>query len=235
MTVSTTALSTTRLEAGTYDCDTLYGGSSLMEDAVMMFGSQGAAEGEITLAEGVVAQVPAGIQVVHEIHYVNATSEEVPLYSYLNAWTIPDDEVTDTIWGGQVRDEALELPPQQVTTEWTRCVMNEDVEVHFLASHTHARATAFTIASFDGSASGPVFYENDDWHDPKITQYDPPLLVPAGTGFEYACTYDNRSDETVRYGLGADDEMCNLTLVYTPGSRTAECVVVETSDGQLPT
>ena len=48
------------------------------------------------------------------------------------------------------------------------------------------------------------------------------------------CTYDNRSDEAVYYGLGADDEMCNLTLVYTPGSRSAECVVVATSDGQVP-
>jgi hypothetical protein len=30
------------------------------------------------------------------------------------------DEVTDTLWGGQVWDEPLQLPAQQTTTEWTR-------------------------------------------------------------------------------------------------------------------
>lgn len=233
MTLSTTALADEPLAPGDYDCADLYADSSLMEDVVMMFGNQGDAEGTLSLPEGVAAQLPAGIQVLQEIHYVNPTDQEVALYSYLNALTIPEEEVVDGIWGGSVRDEHIVVPPGEEHTEWSRCVMNEDVAVQFLASHTHAMGTLFTIAPFDGTTTGDVFYSNDDWHDPKIEQYTPARVVPAGQGFEFSCTWFNGGDTEVNYGLTSTDEMCNMAIIFTPFSMTAACEVVETSDGVL--
>ena len=233
MTLSTTALAETPIEPGDYDCADLYANSSVMQDVVMMFGNQGAAAGTLTLPDGVAANLPAGIQVLHEVHYVNTTDTEVPIYSYLNAYTIPQEAVVEGIWGGSVRDEHLEIPVGVAHTEWSRCVMNEDVEVQFLASHTHALATEFTIAPFDGMSTGEVLYTNDDWHDPMIEQYTTPKVVPAGQGFEFSCTWFNDGEETINYGLLSTDEMCNMAIVFTPFSVTAECEVVETSDGYL--
>ena len=233
MTLSTTALSGAPLADGDYDCADLYADSSLMQDMVMMFGSQGDAEGTLTLPEGVAATLPAGLQIMQEVHFVNTTAEEVPIYSYVNALTIPANEVTDGIWGGSVRDETIEIPPASTHTEWSRCVMNEDVQVQFLASHTHARGTGFTIAPFDGTNTGDGFYTNNDWHNPDIIQYTPALSVPAGQGFEWSCTWRNDSDQTIRYGVESTDEMCNMALVFTPFSMTAACQVVETSDGVI--
>ena len=144
-----------------------------------------------------------------------------------------DDEVEEGIWGGSVRDEHINLPAGEETTEWSRCVMNEDVEVLFLASHTHELGIEFNIAPFDGETVGDVFYTNDDWHSPKIVQYDPPLVVPAGQGLEWSCTWNNTQDHEVNYGPDSTDEMCNLAIVHTPFSVTAQCEVVETSDGVL--
>jgi hypothetical protein len=232
MTISTTAMGE-RIEPGTYNCADLYADSSMMENAIMMFGSQGDESGDLRLPEGVVAQVPAGIQIVHEIHYLNTGPDEVPLYSYVNAYSIPESEVTGTIWGGQVRDETIEIPAGGDHSEWTRCVMNEEVDVLFLASHTHSLGRQFTIAPFDGTTTGEVFYSNADWHDPLLTQYTEPIHLTAGQGFEYTCTWRNESDEAVSYGYTAADEMCNMTLIFTPGSMTARCDVVQTSDGVL--
>ncbi|GDX80192.1 hypothetical protein LBMAG42_20030 [Deltaproteobacteria bacterium] len=233
MTLSTTALAETPIEPGNYDCADLYANSSVMQDVVMMFGNQGQAAGTLSLPDGVAANLPAGIQVLHEVHYVNTTDTAVPIYSYLNAYTIPQEDVVDGIWGGSVRDEHLEIPVGVEHTEWSRCVMNEDVEVQFLASHTHALATEFTIAPFDGLTTGEVFYTNNDWHDPMIEQYTTPMAVPAGQGFEFACTWFNDGESTINYGLLSTDEMCNMAIVFTPFSVTAECEVVETSDGYL--
>jgi hypothetical protein len=233
MTLSTPGIGVDRIEPGAYNCEDLYGNASLMEDQIMFFGSQGLPEDELYLPEGVVASMPPGIQILHEVHYVNASDEDVELYSYVNAWTIPDDAVTDMIWGGQVRDEHIEIPAGGEATEWTRCVMNEDVDVLFLASHTHELGIEFTIAPFDGAETGEVFYSNDDWHNPLITQYSPPMHVPAGQGFEYACTWKNDGPEPVEYGLTSSDEMCNLALVFTPFSVSARCEVVESSDGYI--
>jgi len=221
------------IEYGQHDCADLYGNDSLMENQIMFFGSQGLDEDIMQLPEGVAANMPPSIDIIHELHYVNLTDETVPLYSILNAWAIPQDDVVSGIWGGQVRDETIEIPANTEHTEWSRCLMNEDVEVLFLASHTHALGIEFTVAPYDGKTVGDVIYENTDWHDPKITQYDPPLIVPAGQGFEWTCTWLNPSDEPVSYGSSSLEEMCNLAIVHMPFSMSAECEVVETSDGVL--
>jgi Copper type II ascorbate-dependent monooxygenase, C-terminal domain len=233
MTLSTTFLSGVELESGVYDCADIYEDPAVMGGLLAFFGNQGEGQGRLQLPEGVAAMLPGGIQILHEVHYVNATEEEVSLYSIVNAWTIPADEVQDTIWGGQVRDENITVPAGQQHSEWTRCLMNEDVEVHFLASHTHATATSFTIAPYDGSSVGEVMYTNEDWHNPMIVQYPEPLVVPAGQGFEFTCTYNNTTDQDITYGYSAEDEMCNMAIVFTPGNPSALCEVVETSDGVL--
>jgi hypothetical protein len=235
MTLSTVTLGGTRLPEGQLDCTELYGDASLMEDQLMFFGNQDDAEGVMQLPDKTVADFPPALQIIHEVHYVNTTDAPVTLYSYVNAYTIDRDTVEARIWGGQVRDENLSIPAGGTATEWTRCEMNEDVEVIFLAGHMHEKGTRFTVKPWDGAESGEIFFDNDDWHNPKITQYDPPLVIPAGTGFEYACTWENPTDAEVTYGLTAEDEMCNLAVVFTPMSTTTLCEVVETSDGVLYT
>jgi hypothetical protein len=232
MTLSTHSLSGKNVPYGTYDCEVLY--QDLMEDLVMFFGGQGTAEGVMNLPEGIAANFPTGIDVVHEVHYVNIYQEPVEIYSHVNAYTIPQEDVVAGIWGGQVRDEHIEIPANSTHTEWTRCVMTEDVEMIFLASHTHKLGVEFTISHFDGTeVEAEPFYVNDDWHDPKPVQYDPPLVVPAGTGFEFSCTWTNPTDQPITYGSTADDEMCNMAIVHTPQSATAKCEVVDSSDGVL--
>jgi hypothetical protein len=66
-----------------------------------------------------------------------------------------------------------------------------------------------------------------------IEQYNPGRVVPAGQGFEFACTWENTDDTEVNYGLASLDEMCNMAIVFTPFSTTAACEVVETSDGVI--
>jgi len=234
MTLSTLGLTPTEdLEPGMYDCSDLYGDASLMENQIMFFGSQGTGEGFMNLPTGVAANFPPGLTVIHELHYVNVSDQPIDMYSIVNAYSIPQSEIQESIWGGQVRDETLNIPARETVTEWTRCVMNEDVEVLFLAGHMHQLGIEFTIAPFDGTETGEIFYRNDDWHVPGIKQYDPPLVVPAGEGFEFACTFRNTTDEAVSYGPSSTDEMCNMAIVHTPFSLTALCEVVETSDGVL--
>jgi hypothetical protein len=231
MTIQTTGFIGGQMEPGMYDCEPLL--QQEMDSTLMIFGAQGDEEGFINLPDGVAASVPAAIDIIHEIHYVNTTDEPVDLFSRINAYTIPDSEVVEGIWGGNVRDENINIPANSEHTEWTRCVMNKDVEVIFLASHTHKIGVDFSISLFDGENSGEVFYNNDDWHNPKIVQYETPIQIKAGEGFEYSCTWNNTTDEPIQYGLTADDEMCNLTFVHTPYDPDALCEVIETSDGVL--
>lgn len=230
MTLSTMGFTGPKFEYGVHDCADIL--LETMSDQIMIFGNQGGAT-DLVLPEGIAATIPPGIDMIHELHYVNTTEEPVDIYSYINGYNIPQDEVTDGIWGSQIRDENLSVPEGEEVTEWTRCVMNEPVDILFLGSHTHSMGVEFTVARFDGENTSEVFYTNTDWHDPKIEQFAEPLHLEAGEGFEFHCTWRNTSEKDIAYGLTAEDEMCNLTIVHTPYSTSARCEVVESSDGVL--
>jgi hypothetical protein len=204
-----------------------------MEDLLSFFGSGGESEETLNLPTGIAAALPEGIDIIHEIHYVNTTDQPVHVKSVVNAYTIEPEEVVDSIWGEQVRDEFINIPAASEHTEWTRCVMNRPVDVLFVASHTHQLGTRFDVALFDGVTTSEIFYTSTDWHTSQIENYEQPIHLEAGEGFEFTCTWNNPTDAPIEYGSTANDEMCNLALVYTPFDQSARCDVVETSDGVL--
>jgi len=235
MDVMALALTPLDLEPGIYDCNAIYHENPvLMESGIFLYASQ-VAKQEIQLPVGTAAMIPSKMKYLQEIHYVNTTNTDVDVFSYVNVSTIDPLEVTERIWGSVVRDAHLEVPPMAKHVEWTRCVMNEDVDVIFLSSHTHKLGKKVTVARFDGKTAGEIFYENDDWHAPRLENFAPAMTLKKGEGLEFRCHYENDSSKTVTWGFGADDEMCQLGLVFTPSSTTANCDVVETSDGVIDT
>ncbi len=220
---------------GEHDCAPLYEKyPDLMEEGMTIYASQHGKQ-EIKLPEGTSANLPPALRIMHEMHFVNTTSEPVTVFSKVNIYRYPKEKVTSNIWGFAVRDRNINLPPQSEQTEWTRCVMNEDVDVLFITSHTHQLARKTTINTFDGKTTGPQIFENTAWQSPNLLSFtDKPMHVTKGTGFEFSCFYKNSTDSEVKWGFKSTDEMCQIALVFTPGNSSAKCDVVETSDGVLP-
>jgi hypothetical protein len=225
MDIMALAFANVTLEPGTYDCNDIYRDHpELMEDGLILYASQ-QAEQEITLPEGTIANLPGGLLVMQELHYVNATPSPVEAFSKVNIYRYEGD-VEEAIWGLAVRDTELDVPPGQ-SVEWTRCVMNQDVDVLFLSSHTHELAEKVEVRLFDGAEPGELVYENTDWHAPQLLDFGAePLHIPAGSGFEFQCHYDNPGTDTVHWGFSAADEMCQIAYVFTPGDASRTCDVV---------
>lgn len=222
------ALAAPDLQPGEYDCAELYAKyPGLMDNGIIIYASQ-QAEQEIVLPAGTVAELLPKLRVMHEIHFVNPTEQPVVAFSKLNAYRYPEEDVVRTIWGGAVRDLDIAVPATATAhVEWTRCVMNKDVEVLFLSTHTHALAETTEIRQFDGVRTGEVIYSNDDWHAPPLKDYTAaPLKIAAGTGFEFACHYVNRTGAEVKWGFNAADEMCQIAMVFTPGEANRTCSIV---------
>ena len=118
-------------------------------------------------------------------------------------------------------------------TEWTRCVMDHDVDLVLVSTHTHALGRDTHIKLFDGSNVGDEIYVNTQWQAPPLEQFTPSRHIAAGTGFEIDCHYFNDTDHEVDWGYFAKDEMCNLVLVWTPAEANATCKPVASSDGFL--
>jgi hypothetical protein len=227
-----TALVSINLAPGRYDCTKLYADHPELMDQTTIYAAQ-SPTAKIDLGPGVVARVPPGLPVMFELHYVNATAKAVHVESRVNAYTIDAHAVTTTISGGALRRRHLDLPPHADTTSWARCVMDKDVDLLLLASHTHKLGRDVRIFSFDGSNSGAELYVNTMWATPNLQQFHPSVHLAAGTGLEVRCHYFNDTDATVNWGYLAADEMCNMVMVWTPGETPAKCTEVATSDGIL--
>jgi hypothetical protein len=225
-----TALATSDLEPGDYDCEDVYAQyPNLMEDGIIIYASQ-QKEQEIVLPAGTVANLLPHMRVMHEIHFVNPTDQPIKAFSKINAYEYKDD-FDKEIWGGAVRDLDINVPANTAQhVEWTRCVMNQDVDVLFLSTHTHALAKETVVRRFDGQAAtglGEILYTNTDWHAPHLKDLtQAPLHVPAGSGFEFECNYENHSGAPVHWGFTAAEEMCQIALVYTPGEAKRHCDIV---------
>ncbi len=218
---------------GIYDCAALYQQFPKLMEETILYASQ-TATAEIQLPPGVVAKVPGGLTLMYELHNVNATGNAVHLSSRVNAYTVPASEAKATIWGAAVRDRNLNLPPGEDVTEWSRCVVEKDVDVLFLSTHTHALGRYTQILRFDGEHTGEEVFRNDDWASPKLLAFgEHPLKLRAGEGFEFRCHYTNTGSKMVNWGFNAADEMCNMAWVYTPGDAAVRCKVIETSDGKI--
>lgn len=222
------ALAAPDLAPGEYDCADIYAQyPALMDQGILIYASQQAQQ-EIVLPPGTAAELLPKMRVMHEIHYVNSTEETVDVYSKINAYRYAPEKVEQTIWGGAVRDLDITVPAGATDhIEWTRCVMNADVDVLFLSSHTHRLAERTVIRPFNGTTTGDIMYTNTDWHAPPLEDLtNAPVHVPAGAGFEFECHYKNDSTSDVHWGFTAADEMCQIALVYTPGETTRKCDIV---------
>lgn len=228
-----TALVSANLSPGRYQCAQLYADHPELMDQPTLYAAQGQPTAMIDLGRGVVAKVPPGLPVLFELHYVNATTSPVHVQSFVNAWTIDAAQVTTSIYGGAIRDRHIKIPAAGETTEWTRCVMDHDIDLVLVTTHTHALGRDTHIKLFDGTNVGDEIYVNHDWQAPPLKQFTPTRHIAAGTGFEIDCHYVNDSDHEVDWGYFAKDEMCNLVLVWTPAEAGATCKVVATSDGIL--
>lgn len=227
-----TALLGVNLDRGRYDCNALYAAHPELMDQQTLYAAQ-SPTATIDLGPGVVAKVPPGLPVLFELHYVNASSQLVHVESHINAYTIDAHAVTTTIAGGALRRRHLALPPHADTTTWARCVMDRDVDLILLSSHTHRLGRDVRIFSFDGTNVGEQLYVNTQWATPNLQQFSPPVHLAAGTGLQVQCHYFNDGDAPVEWGYLAANEMCNMVMVWTPGSAGARCTEVATSDGIL--
>lgn len=224
------------IENGMYDCDELYSTyQEMMEDGIFIFASQNELEA-LELPDGIAAGLPAGMQVMVEMHFVNPFAQDMPVFSRINAYTMPQNEVRGQIWGGAVRDQDINVPPRtERHYEWTRCEMNRAVDVIILSSHTHQLAEYVDVYLWENGERKRAVYENYDWHAPPLKQFDPPLHLEPGMGFEFRCHYRNPTDSEVNWGFQAKDEMCQIAIVHTPLDLVAKCEVVETGAGpELP-
>jgi hypothetical protein len=170
---------------------------------------------------GTAALLPAGSQIVLQIHYhpsgrVETDQSSVALYF---ADTRPSRTLMDIALGSNAIDIPAGAAQYQVRDHFTLPV---DVELLGVIPHMH-----YVGKAIRGIATTPqgvrLLIQIDDWDFNWQDRYwyGKPIRLPAGTKVEATFTYDNSTanirnpsnpPQRVTWGLGVNDEMAGLHL-----------------------
>lgn len=151
-----------------------------------------------------------------EIHEVNYTGEPIDIRAEVDFDFYPLDEVArmpvQFLFTG---DMALFLPARTTTEVHSFHFVPDGARIFGLTSHTHGLGVYATIhRATSADDFTDMLHEADDWANPPLDRFDPPLTLEATEGLRLSCEYDNTRDEDVGFGLDFEDEMCFLWAYY---------------------
>jgi hypothetical protein len=181
--------------------------------------------GPIEFPDGGIA-TEQGEQFILQIHYNNgAAIEDIQDSSGVRIYL---DEPVGTEYGmfspGPLN---LEIPPNAVTTETGRCILEEDMTVLTGMPHMHELGSEFhsSVVREDGTLESLI--DLTGWSFEMQLFYELNMDLSAGDELLTSCVYDNPYDNTVVGGERTEDEMCFNFMYVTPPPANRYCTEVE--------
>jgi hypothetical protein len=164
---------------------------------------------DVPYYEGVGLKLHAGQKLSVNYHYLNASDSDTIAVTKLNFHAAGCDDLVEMRQFGFYNND-IAIPPQGEATSIMSKTFSQDVFVYDLFRHTHRLGVATPIKFYKGPRDGEVIFISPDYEQGAGYRFEEPQLLRAGEGFTIECNWVNPTDEWVRFGPTADDEMCML-------------------------
>ena len=195
--------------------------------------------------EGVGSILPAGADVLIQVHYAPLPTDETDKSSVNIFFKKQNDPIVREIQrlptlpihleGGFV---SFVIPPDQVSTFHGTQSINEDISLISIYPHMHYLGQVWEIYAETPSGDTLNIIRINDWDFNWQGSYtfDRMKKIPAGSTIHYYATYDNTSSnpfnpsnppQTVRWGEGTTDEMFLIGMEYIPYQEGDEEIVMD--------
>jgi len=178
----------------------------------MIYGS-GVGTEPLVLPDGVAVEIPAGAQVLVNLHLFNAGSEDISGNSGIEVVTYPEALVehrAEVLLAGPVSFNIPAMTSGHVVSGG--CTMQGDVNVFAVMPHMHQYGTAMTV-----EVDGDILFEGAySFDEQRYYDVAPTRELSAGTRVGVTCTYDNPTTGSVGFGDSSNQEMCFALLYRYP-------------------
>jgi hypothetical protein len=183
----------------------------------------------LTLPDGVAYTLDANQMIRIELHYINASSQDVMLTASTTmiATANAANEANFLLIG----DPDITLPPGQDVTLgpvfYPLDPMLADAQFFAITGHEHHLGTDVTVATVTNATdSGNPVYDvpNWTWSEPATVVQNPPFSIAPGGGFRFSCSWHNSTNATVKFGESATNEMCFFWAYYYPSHGAHVCL-----------
>lgn len=172
----------------------------------MIFAS-GVGTGDFAFPEGVAVKVPAGSQLLLNLHLFNATSDTINGVSGIQIKTVTAADMKDEaemILGGPTN---IQIPPNGSQTVEGSCVFPGTTTIWSLWAHMHQYGTNMKI-TYEGASGSKVLHDAPYSFEEQINYLIDPITVSAGEDVRIECTYQNPTSQTIYFGDSSKAEMC---------------------------
>ena len=170
--------------------------------------------------EGAGRKLIGGQKIIWNYHHLNTSTEDVAARHALNVHTVPSiDHLAKTMAWVNI---GINTPPRSRAEFTGQCAVRDDVMVWALSRHTHRWGTDFDVYFAGGERDGEHLWTSTDFELDINYAFEEPILMRKGEGFRFTCAFDNTTDEPLRFGPKATDEMCILFGVYWAPEAGAE-------------
>jgi Copper type II ascorbate-dependent monooxygenase, C-terminal domain len=160
------------------------------------------------LPDGVGFELRGGQRLVFDYHALNTGAEPTHVEHRLNLHYVERIEKPARTFG--FYNQYIQIPPHSDRSFTDECLLDADVLVWSLGRHTHRHGTEFRVWWVGGERDGELIWTSMDWEQDIEHRFEQPVVVAAGEGFRWECSFTNPTDATLAFGPQASDEMCIL-------------------------
>jgi hypothetical protein len=163
----------------------------------------------IEMPDGYGIKVPAGLQYVMQIHYVNAGEQPILVRDVARLRRVEPAGVQTWVATLTTNSLRLEVPPGP-GVETFDCTIAEDLDLLLLGGHMHESGTKFSIEVGPSANQLERLYYVDPWKPsyrdlpPVSLFFDAPVAIAAGTVVRTTCEWTNTGSAPIEF----PGEMC---------------------------
>jgi hypothetical protein len=182
----------------------------------ILFGS-GVGTTPFAMPEDIAFKIPAGSQVLLNLHLYNVSNADLTGTSGVEVRTVaPVDEAhqAEVVY---VSNFSLSVPPGDSVQD-AECTMTDDTTVFGVFPHMHRLGS--NMRGVASTGAGEVVLHDRAYTFEEQLNYRTDDLVPlaAGDVITAQCSFSNDTGETVGFGDSSDKEMCVLGVYRYPAS-----------------
>jgi hypothetical protein len=163
----------------------------------------------IEMPDGYGIKVPAGLQYVMQIHYVNAGEQPILVRDVARLRRVEPANVETWVATLTTNSLRLSVPPGPGTEQFD-CTLQQDLDLLLVGGHMHESGTRFSIEVGSSASALERLYLVDPWKPsyrdlpPVSLFFDAPVHVTAGTIFRTTCEWMNTGSSPLEF----PGEMC---------------------------
>ncbi len=204
-------------------------GTSEMVDWHFVVGGGGegnSTDSIIDLADGLGIKVPAGKQLMIQMHYINTTGKEQVVNDKMNVQLIDPAKVKAYVGDFVVLDDTFDIPANGTLESTSICEIPQDVNLSMLLGHMHDQGVHYKLETVDAQGNLLETLYEQDWQPdyashPPLNKYtmEQPLVLKAGTRLRQTCNWNNSTPNQLLFPT----EMCIAFGYYFPGEERVQC------------